>query len=105
MLTKIKNLNYLLVFLIILISFIGTAGLYSAAGGSYNPWASRHLIRFTMFLILALVIAFTDIKIIYRYTYVIFILSFLLLFSVEIFGVFGKGATRWISILGFSLQL
>ena len=44
MLNKIQNLNYLLIFLVILISFIGAAGLYSAAGGSYSPWASRHLI-------------------------------------------------------------
>ena len=43
-LEKIKNLNYLLIFLLILISFIGAAGLYSAADGSYQPWASRHLI-------------------------------------------------------------
>jgi len=42
-LEKIKNLNYLLIFLLILISFIGAAGLYSAADGSYQPWASRHL--------------------------------------------------------------
>ena len=34
----------------------------------------------------------------------IFILSLLLLFSVELIGVFGKGATRWINIFGFSLQ-
>ena len=40
MLNKIQNLNYLLIFLVILISFIGAAGLYSAAGGSYSPWAS-----------------------------------------------------------------
>ena len=49
-LEKIKNLNYLLIFLIILISFIGAAGLYSAADGSYQPWASRHLVRFYIFL-------------------------------------------------------
>ena len=30
--------------------------------------------------------------------------GFLLLLSVEIIGVFGKGATRWINIFGFSLQ-
>ena len=37
---KIKNLNYLRIFLLILISFIGAAGLYSAADGSSEPWAS-----------------------------------------------------------------
>ncbi len=104
MLFKLKNLNYLLIFLITLISLVGTAGLYSAAGGSYNPWASRHFIRFIVLLILAISIALIDIRIIYKYAYVIFILSLLLLFSVEIVGVFGKGATRWINIFGFSLQ-
>ena len=55
MLNKIQNLNYLLIFLVILISFIGAAGLYSAAGGSYSPWASRHLIRLAIFIFLAII--------------------------------------------------
>ena len=104
MLLKIKNLNYLLIFLIILISFIGAAGLYSAAGGSYSPWASRHLIRFAILLILTLIIAFINIKFYYKYAYIIFVFSLFLLCSVELIGVFGKGATRWINIFGFSLQ-
>ncbi len=104
MLLKLQNLNYLLIFLITLIALIGAAGLYSAAGGSYNPWASRHLIRFFMLFIISIFIAFIDIKLIYKYAYLIFVLSLLLLFSVEIIGVFGKGATRWINIFGFSLQ-
>ena len=104
MFLKIQNLNYLLIFLVILITFIGAAGLYSAAGGSYNPWASRHLTRLVILLSLAIFISFIDIKLIYKYAYLIFFLSFLLLLSVELIGVFGKGATRWINIFGFSLQ-
>ena len=104
MLLKLQNLNYLLIFLVILITFIGAAGLYSAAGGSYSPWASRHLIRLLILSFLALLIAFVDIKLIYKYAYLIFIISFILLMSVELIGVFGKGATRWINIFGFSLQ-
>ena len=79
---KIKNLNYLLIFILILISFIGAAGLYSAADGSYQPWALKHLLRFYMFLFMALVISMIDIKVIYKYSYVLFILSLLLLISV-----------------------
>ena len=101
---KIKNLNYLVIFLLILISFIGAAGLYSAADGSYQPWASRHLVRFYVFLLMAIVISFIDIKIIYKYSYVLFALTVLLLISVEIIGVLGKGATRWIRVFGFSIQ-
>ena len=55
-------------------------------------------------LSLAIFISFIDIKLIYKYAYIIFFLSFLLLLSVELIGVFGKGATRWINIFGFSLQ-
>ena len=101
---KIKNLNYLLIFLLILISFIGAAGLYSAADGSYQPWASKHLIRFYFFLFMAIVISLIDIKLIYKYSYLLFIVSLFLLISVEVVGVLGKGATRWIRILGFSIQ-
>ena len=102
--SKIQNINFLLIFLIILITFIGAAGLYSAAGGSYYPWASRHLIRLAILLFVVFFIAFIDIKLIYKYTYLFFLISLLLLFSVEIIGVFGKGATRWINIFGFNLQ-
>ena len=101
---KLKNLNFLLIFLLILLSFIGSAGLYSAADGSYDPWAFKHIVRFYIFLILAILISIIDLKLIYKYSYYFFILSLLLLFSVEIIGVFGKGATRWIKILGFSIQ-
>ncbi len=104
MFNKIQNLNYLLIFLVFLITFIGAAGLYSAADGSYYPWASKHLIRFIILLFLSITIAFIDIKLIYRYAYILFILSLLLLSSVELIGVFGKGATRWINVLGLSLQ-
>ena len=103
-LVKLKNLNFLLIFLIILLSFIGAAGQYSAAEGSYYPWASKHLIRLIFFLLLAIVLSLIDLKILYKYAYPFFILSFLLLFSVEIIGVFGKGASRWIRLFGFSLQ-
>ena len=61
---KIKNLNYLLIFLLILISFIGAAGSYSAADGSYEPWAYKHLVRFYVFLLMAIAISMIDIKLI-----------------------------------------
>ena len=80
MLLKIQNLNYLLIFLVVLITFIGAAGLYSAAGGSYNPWASRHLIRLLVLLCLAIIIAFIDIKLIYKFAYLIIFIIFIIIF-------------------------
>jgi len=101
---NILVLNYLLIFIIILLTIIGTAALYSAADGSFYPWAMRHLIRFGVLFFVMILIAMIDIKIIFKYSYVIFFLCLLLLFSVEIIGTFGKGAERWIKVFGISIQ-
>ena len=104
LLNKIKSLNYLIIFLFVLLSFIGAAGLYSAADGSYNPWSSKHLIRLFIFLLMAIMLSLINLRLIYKHAYSIFILCLLLLFSVELIGEFGKGASRWIRIFGFSIQ-
>jgi len=100
----IKKLNIFFIFIVILLSLIGTAALYSAAGGSIDPWSKKHIIRFIISLIILIMVALVDIKLIFRYSYSVFILSLLLLFSVEIIGTFGKGAERWINIFGVSIQ-
>ena len=102
--SKIININLLFIFIVILLSFIGTAALYSAASGNFDPWAKKHIIRFAISLILLILIALIDIKYVYKYSYILFFLTLLLLFSVEIFGIFGKGATRWIQVFGVSIQ-
>ncbi len=102
--SKIKNINILFIFIIILLSLIGMAALYSAAAGNFDLWAEKHIIRFAISLILLFLVALIDIKYVYKYSYILFFLTLLLLFSVEIFGIFGKGATRWIQIFGVSIQ-
>ena len=74
-LRKILKLDWLLIFMIILLVFIGCLSLYSAAGGDWNPWASRHFQRSIIGFSLAFVIAITDIKIIYKYAWLPFIIS------------------------------
>ena len=101
---QILNLNFLLIFVILILITIGTAALYSAGDGSFSPWAKNHLTRFGALFFLMIIIALIDIKLIYKYSYLFFFLSLLFLFSVEIIGTFGKGAERWIRIIGISVQ-
>ena len=101
---NIFNLNFLFIFIITLLTIIGIFALYSAAEGSFYPWAFRHSIRYIIFFILMIVIALIDLKLIYKYAYLFFFISLLLLLSVEIVGSFGKGATRWINVFGVSIQ-
>tara|TARA_Y100000741_G_scaffold155429_1_gene117539 strand:- start:989 stop:2086 length:1098 start_codon:yes stop_codon:yes gene_type:complete len=103
-LNNIIKLNFLFIFLIVILTLIGVAALYSAADGNFHPWAINHIIRFSIFLILLILISLIDIKIIFKYSYLFFFISLLLLFSVEIIGTFGKGAERWIKIFGVSIQ-
>ena len=104
MFNKIRKINFLLIFIIILLSFIGFAAQYSAGGGSLDPWAKKHLVRIIISLLLLILIAMIDIKFFYKYSYLFFLFSLMLLISVEIIGNLGLGAKRWISFFGVSIQ-
>ena len=103
-LAKLTKLNFLFLFIIILLSIIGFLALYSAANGNIDPWAKKQIIRFSITFILLITIALIDINFFYKYAYIFFFLSLLLLASVEIAGTFGLGAKRWIHIFGISIQ-
>ena len=103
-LNNIFYLNYLFIFVVILLLCIGVGALYSAADGNFQPWAIRHFYRFCVLFIGMIIIALVDIKLIFKYSYLFFFFTLLLLFSVEIIGTFGNGAERWIRIFGISIQ-
>ena len=101
---KILKLNFLFLFIIIVVSIIGFFALYSAANGNIYPWAMKQIIRFSLSFIFLILIALINIKFFYKHAYTIFLLSLLLLLSVEVAGTFGLGAKRWIYIFGISIQ-
>ena len=89
----------MLIPLFLLVAF-GAAVLYSAAGGSMDPYASQHLIRFTVFLVMAAVIASLPRDFVRFMTYPAYIVVLLLLVAVEVIGQVGGGSQRWLD-LGF----
>ena len=97
---KFWNISFLYVFLIMILGAIGIVVLYSAANGSWNPWASKQLIRFGMGFVLMMAMAFLDIRWFLRYAYWFYFFVLALLIVVEIGGHIGMGAQRWID-LGF----
>ena len=101
---KLWSINWGLLLLLTVISSIGFATLYSAAGGSLNPWAGRQMIRFAMFVGLAIAVALIDIRIWRKLAYPIYAVAFVLLVAVEIRGEIGMGAQRWIDLGVIQLQ-
>lgn len=101
---KFFNINFGYVFCIILLAAVGAVALYSAANGSWFPWAYRQSVRFGVALGLMFVMALIDVKIYLKYSYVAYFLVLLLLIAVEISGHVGMGAQRWIDLKLFKLQ-
>ncbi|MAS81892.1 MAG: rod shape-determining protein RodA [Legionellales bacterium] len=97
---KLWQVNWSLIFFLCILVGIGSAMLYSAADANWSPWAERQLIRFGSSLLILLIIALTDIRFWLSYAYTIYLLVFGLLIGVEVMGIIGMGAQRWIN-LGF----
>ena len=102
---SLYDFNWIYFFIILIIFWIGEINLYSAAGGSLDPWASNQLIRFLIFLPLFFLIIMLEPKFIFNFAEIFLILIFIGLIITLIFGFTGMGATRWIRIAGFNLQV
>ncbi len=101
---KLLKLNWWLIILICSVAAVGIASLYSAAGGDFDRWALRQLMRFGVGMVGLVVIALIDIKWWYRLTWPIYFIGMMMLVFVEIKGHVGMGAQRWINLGFMQLQ-
>ena len=85
---------------ITMLVFFGAMVLYSAAGGSLQPYASSHVIRYGVFLVMALVISYLPREFAQWIAFPAYGLTLILLILVEILGQVGGGSQRWLE-LGF----
>src|SRR6267154_4190863 len=101
---KLSEVNWRLVVLITLIACAGFAMLYSAAGGSFSPWAERQMIRFVVGVFILLAVACVDLRVWMELAYPAYLVSLLLLVGVEVAGRVGLGAQRWLELGPLQLQ-
>ncbi|MDP8916619.1 MAG: rod shape-determining protein RodA [Pseudomonadota bacterium] len=101
---KLGQIDWKLVGLLCVIALVGAVMLYSVGGLSWTPWAGKHLIRFAVFLVLALVLALVDIRVWYTLAYPIYGAAVVLLVAVDVMGDVRMGAQRWLSLGPISFQ-
>lgn len=78
--------------------------LFSAAGGSFEPWAAKHVIRFLVLLAMAIVMSRFSLEFWKNITFPVYAILFLLLLGVEMVGFVGGGSQRWINLGFIQLQ-
>ena len=101
---KLRHIIWSFVVIVCLIACVGFAMLYSAGNGHVNPWASRQAIRFGAALCLMIGVALIDIRIWLRYAYWFYFIALALVTAVDVIGVVGMGAQRWLHLGFFQIQ-
>jgi len=101
---KFRGIQWGLVLLVALIAGIGFAMLYSAANGDLQPWASRQMTRFAIFLVPMIAVGLVDVRYWFRAAYWIYGGALLLVIAVDVRGTAGMGAQRWIDFGFMQLQ-
>jgi rod shape determining protein RodA len=96
----IANLSWRPLLLLMTIGGFGAIILYSASGGSFQPWAGAHLIRFTVFLSMALVLSRIPLDFWRTIAFPLYAVILILLIFVELLGGISGGSQRWLD-LGF----
>ncbi|QJB70634.1 rod shape-determining protein RodA [Parasphingorhabdus halotolerans] len=76
----------------------GFVVLYSAAGGSVEPWAGRHMIRFLIFLAMAIVFSRLKENFWKTTAFPVYIIIVVMLLGVELIGAVSGGSQRWLNL-------
>ena len=101
---KIKNLDYILLISLIILSSISFFVMYSTDGGELLAHSKNHLLKLSTFFIMMLIISFFNIKLWHYFSYFFYFLIILLLIWVSIFGIKVSGSQRWIDLYLIVLQ-
>ena len=99
---KLTQIDWRLTALLCVIAGIGTAMLYSIAGGHWDPWAAKHLIRFGALLTMMLGLALVHPKWWFGAAYPLYGVLILMVLLIEFtpLGYTAGGAKNWLN-LGF----
>ncbi len=101
---KIKNLDYILLICVILLSTISVLVMYSTDGGEILFHTKNHLVKLIVFFPLMIFVALFNIKFWHNFSYIIYLVVIFLLIYVSFFGIKASGSQRWMDVYLFVLQ-
>ncbi len=99
----LARLPWRMILLVIAIGSFGQIVLYSAAGGSLEPWALSQGVRFYMFVAAAIMLSYVPERIWRQGALPVYAVIVVLLILVELIGAVKGGSQRWLDV-GIRLQ-
>jgi len=101
---KIKSLDFTLLLSILILGIVSMFAMYSTDGGEFNYHTKNHIIRFSVFFIMFLVLSFFQIRFWFDISFIAYLIFFLLLLGVKYFGLTSSGSQRWLNFYFMNLQ-
>ncbi len=101
---KVKELDYILLTSILLLSILSLFVMYSTDGGEILFHTKSHFSKIIIFFPLMIFIAFFNIKWWHNLSYLFYFAVILLLIYVSFFGIKSSGSRRWMDLYLFNLQ-
>ena len=103
-LDKFFALDFILIFLVLLLGGISLFAMYSTEKGNFNYYTQSHLYRLIIFFLVFLFFSFVKIQIWFKLSYIFYFIILLLLIGVDFFGITSSGSKRWINLFFINLQ-
>jgi len=101
---KVKNIDFILLFSILLLGTISAFAMYSTDGGEILFHSKSHIIKFIIFFPLMIALSFLDIKVWHHLAYLFYLIVLIFLIWASIYGVKASGSQRWVNLYFINLQ-
>ena len=101
---RLSRFSWVLFIPMCIILILSVVVLFSAGGGSWEPFAISQLFKIIIGMIIFFLVTFSNIKTWIKSAYFIYAIALILVILVTFVGDVGMGAQRWLSIGGINIQ-
>jgi rod shape determining protein RodA len=101
---KIMQMDYVLLFCILLLGLISSFSMYSTDGGEILFHSKSHIYKFLIFFPMMIVLSFFSIRFWYYLSYIFYGITLIFLVWVSLYGIKASGSQRWINLYFINLQ-